>query len=155
VVADAADPTAAAKAIAMAETRVVRRWKILLLIVLVVSMVAAAISVYFYTSNAEHADFEAQFHNDARKVLESIGEKLALTLGSVDAFVVNIVVCTLYFVCYSIYTQMKMKLTWSVFSNLSVLVCAQSFANSTGQDWPFVTIPNFAVWYVYGTMHSS
>jgi hypothetical protein len=129
-----ADPTTTTKAIAMAETRVVRRWKALLLVVLVVSMVGVAMAVYFYTSNAEQEDFEAQFHNDARIVLESIGGKLARTLGSVDAFVVNIVVCirTLCFLYISSGCKMRLNSHQPIFL-VSLPVLCQLY-------WPRVAV---------------
>ena len=61
----------------------------LILAVLACSTVGVALGVYFYVSLAEEQSFENQFHEDALKVLESIGTSLDFTLGAVDSFVVN------------------------------------------------------------------
>lgn len=77
--------------IAQEENKNVFRLRLLVISVLVASTIGVAVGVFLYVSGAEQSDFESQFEDDADKVLESIGTTLALTLGSVDAFLVALV----------------------------------------------------------------
>jgi hypothetical protein len=79
-------------AIAQADTRLVRSWKLSLLAILVISMLGVSVAVFFYTFNTEQTDFQVHFHDDAVKVLQALGSSLDLTLGAVDALAVSLVV---------------------------------------------------------------
>jgi hypothetical protein len=83
---------AATMALTRAETRVVKRFKLLLVFVLLVSMIGVGLAVYFFTAKSEQKDFHLQFSQDAHKVLEAVGGSLDLTLKAVDALAVTMVV---------------------------------------------------------------
>jgi hypothetical protein len=97
--------------IARAESRSVRSFKAVVLVVLVVSAIGVALAVYFYTSMSEQAQFESGYQGDVIKVFEGIGRSIENTLVALDTFQVTIV----------------------------------SEAKASGQKWPFVTVPDFAV----------
>jgi len=82
--------------IAKDETRAVYWGKLIVFLVLLVSTIAVAAAVYLYISRAQTAEFEDQFKEDAKKVFESIGTTLDLTLGAADSFVVGLVSFALY-----------------------------------------------------------
>jgi hypothetical protein len=96
--------------IAKAESRSVRSLKAIVLVVLVLSAVGVALSVYFYTSTTEQAQFEAGYEGDVTKVFDGIGRSIEGTLVALDTFQTTIA----------------------------------SEARSTGQRWPFVTVPDFS-----------
>jgi hypothetical protein len=77
--------------IAKDEDRAVFRLRLLVIGVLVASTVGVAFAVYYYISKSENREFEENFSADAKKVLDSLGSSLELTLSAVDALVVNIV----------------------------------------------------------------
>lgn len=79
------------QAIAKSETKVVHSLKLLVYAVLILSTIGVALAVYYFLSNSEQTEFEGQFVDDAKKVLEALGSNLDLTLGSVDALVVSMV----------------------------------------------------------------
>jgi hypothetical protein len=83
---------AATMAMTRAETRVLRRWKLLLVLVLLFSMIFVGLAVYFFMAKSEQQNFELQFAQDADKVLEALGDSLDLTLKAVDALAVGMVV---------------------------------------------------------------
>lgn len=56
--------------IAKEETKAVRSLKVLVLLFLAAAAAGVGTAVYFYTSNAEQAQFEVQYRSDASKVLE-------------------------------------------------------------------------------------
>ena len=76
--------------LALKETKLVRNFKAVVFTVIILSALSVALSVYFYLSNAEQADFENQFEDDAIKVLASLGSNIDLTLGAADAFATTI-----------------------------------------------------------------
>jgi hypothetical protein len=83
---------AATMAMTRAETRVVNRWKLLLIFVLLISMIGVGLAVYFFTAKSEQEDFQLQFAQDAHKVLDAVGGSLELTLKAIDALAVSMVV---------------------------------------------------------------
>lgn len=76
---------------AQKEKKIVQKLRILVLITLLCAAIAASLSIFFYLQNAETSDFEAQFHIDADKLLESFGKTIDDTLGATDAFSTNVV----------------------------------------------------------------
>jgi hypothetical protein len=99
------------KELAARETRYVRRLKVIVVVALFLSMVAVSLSAYFFSASQEQKDFQDQFHDDAVKVLSTMGTNIDRTLLACDAFCVSV----------------------------------SSFAKSTGQIWPYVVVPDFAV----------
>jgi hypothetical protein len=77
--------------IAKGEDTAVFRLKLLVLVILVVTTVGFAITVFLYTSDTEEDDFETQFSFDSTKIFESVGSTLDFTLGAVDSFLVGLV----------------------------------------------------------------
>ncbi|CAB9510944.1 Receptor-type guanylate cyclase gcy [Seminavis robusta] len=73
------------------EKKAVTCLRLVLLAVLVVSAVVVSVVLYLYTSGKEQEEFESQFDSDVFKLMESLGQHLDLTLGSVDAFVYKMV----------------------------------------------------------------
>jgi hypothetical protein len=55
------------------------------------STIGVAVGVHRYVAHGEQVNFETQFHDDSKKVLDNIGSTLAITLGSVDEFLVSLV----------------------------------------------------------------
>jgi NAD/NADP transhydrogenase beta subunit len=78
-------------AIAKRETAVVNWFRLALLVVLAASIAGVGYGVFTYINTAEQQEFEEQFHADANKVFESMGNSLDVTIGAVDAFVVSII----------------------------------------------------------------
>ena len=118
--------------IADKENRYVLYIRLVVLFVLVASTVAVATVVYLYISHSETAEFKEQFESDAEKILTSLGDTFDLTLGALDAFVVNIV-------SYAAAEVAKAS---------SSSAAAGTSSGNDGNDlvgWPFVTIPDFAV----------
>ena len=74
------------------DSRIVRQWKMLTLAVLLLSTVGMAVATYLFTSSNEQREFETRFCDDANKILGDLGTKIDLSLGAVDALVVNAVV---------------------------------------------------------------
>ncbi|CAB9512443.1 Receptor-type guanylate cyclase gcy [Seminavis robusta] len=65
--------------------------RLVVVLVLLLSTLAMALIVYFYTRNAEEQEFDQQFQDDSTKVFESIGSNIDLTLGAVDNFALGLV----------------------------------------------------------------
>jgi hypothetical protein len=82
--------------IAKSETTAVFWLRLAVLLVMTLSAVAVALSVYFYTSGSEQDEFETQFTSDSIKVLESVGLTLDTTFGAADAFVLKLVAYARY-----------------------------------------------------------
>jgi hypothetical protein len=97
--------------IAKQETRDVLRHKLVVSIVLLLSSLGIAVSTYLHLSRIEHANFENQFQDDSKKLLQAIGSSLDKTLGTFDGLAVTMV----------------------------------SSAKAAKEEWPFVTLPDFAV----------
>ncbi len=74
--------------IAQAENKAVFCGKLVVLTVLLLSALAIALAIYYYTSHAEHTAFVQRFHQDSNKILEAIGSTLDISLGSIDSFLV-------------------------------------------------------------------
>ena len=96
--------------LAKRETKDVFRLKILVLVFLALCTSGVACLVYFYTENQEVYQFETQFHSDANKVLDAIGDGVETTFGALDIMATMMI----------------------------------SHAKSSNDEWPFVTLPNFA-----------
>jgi hypothetical protein len=79
-------PTIGAK-----ESGAVRLIRFLAVATIVLSTLGVALAVYYYMSTAETKTFKYRFQSDSYKILESIGSTFDRSLGSVDAFAVNIV----------------------------------------------------------------
>jgi hypothetical protein len=82
--------------IAKSETTAVFWLRLTVLLVMILSALAVALSVYFYTSGSEQDEFETQFISDSVKVLESVGLTLDTTFGAADAFVLKLVAYARY-----------------------------------------------------------
>lgn len=76
--------------IAKNETRAIVGIRILFALVLCLSA-AGALGVYFYISGRENSEFEAQFLDDAAKVLAAVGATIDFSLGAADSFVTGII----------------------------------------------------------------
>lgn len=85
-----------AEAIAKTEGKLVFGFKMLAFSVLILSAVAVCTWVYLYTTGKEEEAFDARYHNDATKVVESIGTTFKQTLGSTDAFITQLVAYARY-----------------------------------------------------------
>lgn len=59
--------------LAARETKAVGKLKVLVFGILFLSMVAVALTTYFITSKAEQENFEAQYYDDANKILGNMG----------------------------------------------------------------------------------
>lgn len=87
---DDEEATETESAIAKRETKAIWGIKVLFVFVLFLSA-AGALGVFFYIRSRENSEFEAQFFDDATKVLAAIGSTLEFTLGSADAFVASVI----------------------------------------------------------------
>ena len=85
------DHTQMHASLANRETRAVTKWKLVVLVVLLLSAIGTAWSVYCYIHNSETAQFHQSFDNSAQKVLESIGIGFEKTLKSLDSLAVAVV----------------------------------------------------------------
>jgi hypothetical protein len=81
----------AAPVLAKKETADVMRLKGIVVFVLVAFTALVSTVVYFYLSTNEQEQFESQYHDDARKVLQGMGISLDQTLGSFDGLAVALV----------------------------------------------------------------
>jgi hypothetical protein len=72
--------------LASKETHAVTKLKILVFC----SMVAVALLEYFFTAQGERQSFEAQFYDDANKILGNTGNNLQRTMEVTDAFITSI-----------------------------------------------------------------
>jgi hypothetical protein len=70
------------------ETKSLVRLKLGALLVLIVTALGFAISVFFLMRSAEQHEFVNQFHYDANKVLESVGTSTSRSLGILDSYAV-------------------------------------------------------------------
>ena len=77
--------------LARRETTAVWSFRVLAMLVLLLSTVAVAIATYTFTRNAERELFEDTFHDDALKILESLGSSLDKAIAGVDAYVISMV----------------------------------------------------------------
>jgi hypothetical protein len=77
--------------IAAKESKAVRWIRLIAIAVVVLSTMGVALAVFFYMSNSERETFAYRFKSDSFKILESIGSTIDRSLGSVDAFAVNMV----------------------------------------------------------------
>lgn len=71
------------------ETKFVVRLRRLVCLVLVISMGLVAFVTYYYLSNSERDDFEQRYHENAHKVLATLGASLDKAIAGVDAFVID------------------------------------------------------------------
>jgi hypothetical protein len=70
------------------ETVAVTRLRLVVVLVLVISTVAASFSIHSYLTRSETERFESQFHDDSHKILEATGSTLDKTLGLLDSIAV-------------------------------------------------------------------
>jgi len=77
--------------IAAAESRDLSRYRLFIFIVLLLSMIGTAVAVYLLMSSKEQEKYTDQFREDAKKVLDSIGKNLDVTLSAIDALAVSLV----------------------------------------------------------------
>jgi hypothetical protein len=82
--------------IARTETRAMRSLKCIVLSTFFLSMIAVALAVYFYTTNAQTAQFRADFHVHALQVMDVMQERLWQTLDAMDALTVGMVAMANY-----------------------------------------------------------
>jgi hypothetical protein len=76
--------------LASKETRAVTKLKFLVFGSLFCSMVAVALSAYFFTAQGERRNFEMQFYDDAYKILGNMGQNMQRTMEVSDAFITSI-----------------------------------------------------------------
>jgi hypothetical protein len=67
------------------ETRAVFQLRVLVLLVLFLAAVAVSLVVYFITTQAEAAEFKAQYDGNAIKVLKSFQQIVAEKIGSISS----------------------------------------------------------------------
>ena len=77
--------------LAKRETRAVTKWKLGVLVVLLLSAIGTALAVFFYIRNSETEKFEEAFQSSAFKVLESVGISFETALKSLDSLAVAFV----------------------------------------------------------------
>jgi hypothetical protein len=77
--------------IAKKETTTVHFLKLAVGVVLVVSLIGAAMAVYRYTRGTEWSKFKETFDTDAQKIVEAIERSLERTLSSFDSLAVSFV----------------------------------------------------------------
>jgi hypothetical protein len=70
------------------ETKSVGRLKRAVLVVLIGSAIGVALTTYLHLSILEEDRFQRQFHDEAHKILESVGKSLDKTLGLMDSIAV-------------------------------------------------------------------
>jgi hypothetical protein len=68
------------------ETRNVHRFRVVVAIVLILSTISMAVTIYFFVRNSELTNFHSMFLADANKVLGGIGESIKGNLAAMDAF---------------------------------------------------------------------
>jgi hypothetical protein len=73
------------------ETVAVTWLRLLVVLVLVISTVAASFSIHSYLTKSETERFESQFKDDSHKILEAAGSSLDKTLGLLDSIAVSLV----------------------------------------------------------------
>jgi hypothetical protein len=76
--------------LASKETHAVTKLKFLVFGSLFFSMVAVALLAYFFTAQGERQSFEANFYDDANKILGNMGNNLQRTMEVTDAFITSI-----------------------------------------------------------------
>ena len=86
----AAEYTPRQRQLAAKEIQTVRRIKLFVVTSLLVLTTSVALGAYFLSANQEFWDFEAQYQEDATKLLQTVGKNLVLTLSAADAFTVSI-----------------------------------------------------------------
>jgi hypothetical protein len=77
--------------IAQKETTTVHWLKLAVAVVLMVSLIGAALAVHRYTRGIEVAKFRDAFDSDAQKIVEAIESSLEKTLSSFDSLAVSLV----------------------------------------------------------------
>ena len=77
--------------LARRESSAVGSFRLLAILVLVVSTVVVAVLTYEYTRRSEEALFEENFKDDAVKILESLGSSLDKAIAGVNAYVNSMV----------------------------------------------------------------
>jgi hypothetical protein len=77
--------------IARKETTTVNLLKLAVAVVLVVSLIGAAMAVHRYTRGIELAKFRDAFRSDAQKIVEAIESSLEKTLSSFDSLAVSLI----------------------------------------------------------------
>jgi hypothetical protein len=80
--------TPIADTIAQEETQVVFRLKMVVLLVLIISAVGVAFTVYFYLDKNEEESFRTEFADHAEKVIQGVGHTIDNLLGSFDSLAV-------------------------------------------------------------------
>jgi hypothetical protein len=77
--------------IAANESKAVRWIRVIAIAVITFSTLGVALGVFYYMTNTEKKSFAYRFKSDSYKILESIGSTFDRSLGSADAFAVNMV----------------------------------------------------------------
>jgi hypothetical protein len=77
--------------IAANESKAVRWIRVIAIAVITFSTLGVALGVFYYMTHTEKKTFAYRFKSDSYKILESIGSTFDRSLGSVDAFAVNMV----------------------------------------------------------------
>ena len=126
--------------------KAVKYSRIAVLVILLVSAVGLAVFIYQYTNNSELDQFEKQFEEDARKVLEHVGTELDFTLGAADAFLVE-----------ELNTANLTNQSWPFVTNPSFAVRAAKLRSLTKAlvviTYPLVTDPRRTAWETYSLEH--
>jgi hypothetical protein len=86
-----ANKAAAAADIGAKESKYVQWIRALAIAVIILSTLGVALAVFYYMTNTENKTFGYRFKSDSYKILESIGSTFDRSLGSVDAFAVDLV----------------------------------------------------------------
>ena len=116
------------------------------LVILLVSAVGLAVFIYQYTSHSETHQFESQFAEDARKVLEHVGTELDFTMGAADAFLLD-----------EINSAEQTNQTWPFVTNQRFAVRAAKLRSLTKAlvviTYPYVTEEQRPKWENYSVAH--
>lgn len=104
------------------DSKCVIRMRVLLAITLIASATIMSLLVHRYITTNETKQFHDKFTNDANKVLEAVGSSLERTMGVLNAI-------SLSFVSFAANANIE----------------DDSNNNGTVNNWPFVTLPDFAL----------
>ena len=128
--------------------KAVKYSRIAVLVILLVSAVGLAVFIYLYSDRSEQRQFEKQFKEDARKVLEHVGTELDFTLGAADAFLVD-----------EINIAQLTNQSWPFVTNSRFAVRAAKLRSLTKSlvliTYPFVTDAQRQAWEDYTVKHDS
>ena len=72
------------------ESKIVARWRLVVLGVLVISTIVVALTTYLYLDRSERTEFTTNFEQDSAKILVSIGNQIARSVRAADILAVGL-----------------------------------------------------------------